>query len=51
MDNIALLENNLEAIKCLGKKRINNAEKVRLTINNEKTEYIIVNRRNRLKQK
>lgn len=34
-------------MKCLGRKLINNAEKVGLTVNVEKTEYEIVNQRNK----
>lgn len=44
--DIALLE-DLETIKCLGRKFINNVEKVGSTVNDEKTKYVIVNRRNR----
>jgi hypothetical protein len=46
-DDIALLGDNIEVIKSLGKKLIKTAEKVGLTINDDKTEYLVVNRSNR----
>lgn len=42
MDDIALFGNDVEATKS-----INAAEKVSLTVNDDKTEYLIVSRRNR----
>lgn len=46
-DDIALLGDNIEMIKSLGKKLIKAAEKVGLTVNDDKTEYLIVSRNNR----
>jgi len=46
-DDIALLGENIEVIKSLGKKLIKTAEKVGLTINDDKTEYLVVSRSNR----
>lgn len=46
-DDIALLGDNIEVIKSLGKKLIKTAEKVGLTINDDKTEYLVVSRSNR----
>jgi len=46
-DDIALLGDNIEMIKSLGKKLIKAAEKVGLTVNDDKTVYLIVSRSNR----
>jgi len=46
-DDIALLGDDIEMIKSLGKKLIKAAEKVGLTVNDDKTEYLIVSRSNR----
>jgi len=42
-NDIALLRNNIEMIKCLGKKLVNIAKKEGLTVNDDKTECVIVN--------
>ncbi|KAL5238720.1 hypothetical protein ACI65C_006130 [Semiaphis heraclei] len=44
-DDIALLGDNIEMIKSLGKKLIKAAENVGLTLNDDKTEYLIVSRK------
>jgi phosphopantetheine adenylyltransferase len=46
-DDIVLLGDNIETIKSLGKKLVKTAEKVGLTVNDDKTEYLIVSRNNR----
>jgi len=46
-DDIALLGDNIEMIKSLGKKLIKTVEKVGLTVTDDKTEYLIVSRSNR----
>lgn len=46
-DEIALLGDDIETIKRLGKKLIKAAEKVGLTVNDDKTEYLIVSRNSR----
>lgn len=46
MDDIALLRNDIEMIKSLRKKLIKAVEKVGLTVNNDKTEYLVVSRSN-----
>jgi len=42
VDDIALLGDNIEMIKSLGRKLIKAAEKVGLTVNDNKTEYLVV---------
>lgn len=46
-DDIALLGEDLDMIKRLGSNLINTAKKVGLTVNEEKTEYLVASRRNR----
>jgi len=46
-DDIVLLGDNTEMIKSLGKKLVKSAEKVGLTFNDDKTEYLILSRSNR----
>jgi hypothetical protein len=46
-DDVALLGEDLDMIKRLGNKLINTAKKVGLTVNEEKTEYLVASRRNR----
>ncbi|KAF0769981.1 ribosome biogenesis protein TSR3 isoform X1 [Aphis craccivora] len=45
--NAETVGDNIEVIKSLGKKLIKTAEKVGLTINDDKTEYLVVSRSNR----
>lgn len=44
-DDIAIIENNVEEIKSSCRQLIKTAGKVDLQINDEKTKYIIMNRR------
>jgi len=46
-DDLALLREDLDMIKILGSNLINTTNKVDLTVNEEKTEYLVVSRRNR----
>jgi len=46
-DDIALLGEDLDMIKRLGNKLINTARKVDLTVNEDKTEYLVASQRNR----
>lgn len=46
-DDLALLENDLDTVKQHCKKLINIAGKCGLKINEKKTEYVIIGRRNR----
>jgi hypothetical protein len=46
-DDIALLGEDLDMIKRLGSNLINTAKKVGITVNEEKTEYLVASRRNR----
>lgn len=46
-DDIALLGEDLDMIKKLGSNLINTAKKVGLTVNEEKTEYLVASRKNR----
>ena len=46
-DDIALLGEDLDMIKKLGSNLINTAKKVGLTVNEEKTEYLVASRGNR----
>ncbi|VVC34093.1 Hypothetical protein CINCED_3A004689 [Cinara cedri] len=46
-DDIPLLEEDLDMIKRLGNKQINMADKMGLTVNDEKEEYLVASRRNR----
>lgn len=47
MDNIALLGKNKDMVIQMGKSLIKTAEKVRLKINEENTEHMVVRRENR----
>jgi len=47
VDDITLLDEDLDMIKRLGSKLINTAKKVGLTVNEEKTEYLVASRKNR----
>lgn len=46
-DDIALLGEDLDMIIRLGNKLMNTTEKVSLTVNDDKTEYLMVTRSNR----
>jgi len=46
-DDIILLGEDLDMIKRLGNKLIYTAKKVGLTVNKNKTEYLVASRRNR----